>query len=177
MLKKEAVIMRKSNSPIAPVIGCIVIQICVGILYLWSVFKTPITEAFNWSSEAAQMVSSYMLFAFVAGNLIGGFINDKKGPKLTAVLGVVMFSLGISLTSLLSAKTIGLINLTYSVLGGLGSGFAYGACVSCVQKWLPHRRGLASGLAVSAFAFSTVIFAPGFQMADGSFQGYRNGYC
>ncbi|NLL38320.1 MAG: OFA family MFS transporter [Clostridiales bacterium] len=152
--------MRKSNSPIAPVIGCIVIQICVGILYLWSVFKTPITEAFNWSSEAAQMVSSYMLFAFVAGNLIGGFINDKKGPKLTAVLGVVMFSLGISLTSLLSAKTIGLINLTYSVLGGLGSGFAYGACVSCVQKWLPHRRGLASGLAVSAFAFSTVIFAP-----------------
>ncbi len=106
------------------------------------------------------MVSSYMLFAFVAGNLIGGFINDKKGPKLTAVLGVVMFSLGISLTSLLSAKTIGLINLTYSVLGGLGSGFAYGACVSCVQKWLPHRRGLASGLAVSAFAFSTVIFAP-----------------
>lgn len=152
--------MKKSNSPIVPVLGCIVIQICVGILYLWSVFKTPITKAFDWSPEAAQMVSSYMLFAFVAGNLIGGFINDKKGPKITAVLGVVMFSLGIGLTGLLDARTIGLMNFTYCVLGGLGSGFAYGACVSCVQKWLPHRRGLASGLAVSAFAFSTVVFAP-----------------
>lgn len=159
-LKKEAVRMRKSSSPIAPIIGCLVIQICVGILYLWSVFKSPIVAAFSWSSEAAQMVSSYMLFAFVAGNLIGGFLNDKKGPKITAVLGVVMFSLGIGLTGLLTADTIEIMNITYCVLGGLGSGFAYGACISCVQKWLPHRRGLASGLAVSAFAFSTVIFAP-----------------
>ena len=85
-----------------------------------------------------------MLFAFVAGNLIGGFINDK-GTEINGGTGRGHVSLGISLTSLLSAKTIGLINLTYSVLGGLGSGFAYGACVSCVQKWLPHRRGWLPG--------------------------------
>lgn len=106
------------------------------------------------------MVSSYMLFSFVAGNLIGGFINDKKGPRLTATLGIIMFAFGIGLTGLLTKETIGWMNLTYCVIGGLGSGFAYGACISCVQKWLPHRRGLASGLTVSAFAFSTVIFAP-----------------
>jgi OFA family oxalate/formate antiporter-like MFS transporter len=151
--------MKKSKSLI-PIIGCLIIQVCVGILYLWSVFKTPVVNSFGWSREAAQMVSSYMLFAFVAGNLIGGFINDKKGPKLTAILGVILFSAGISLTGLLTSKNIGLMNLTYCVLGGLGSGFAYGACISCVQKWLPHRRGFASGLAVSAFAFSTVIFTP-----------------
>lgn len=149
--------MRKS---IVPVIGCIVINICVGILYLWSVFKMPVLASFSWNAGAVKMVSSYMLFAFVAGNLIGGFINDKKGPRLTAILGVVMFSLGIFLTGFLTKETIGWMNLTYCVLGGLGSGFAYGACISCIQKWLPHRKGLASGLAVSAFAFSTVIFTP-----------------
>lgn len=157
---KEAVKMKKTSPAILPIIGCLVIQICVGILYLWSVFKTPIVQSFDWSKEAAQMVSSYMLFAFCAGNLIGGFLNDKKGPKITAILGVVMFALGIGLTGLLTSETIGLMNFTYCVLGGLGSGFAYGACISCVQKWLPHRRGFASGLAVSAFAFSTVIFTP-----------------
>ncbi len=88
------------------------------------------------------MVSSYMLFSFVGGNLIGGFVNDRKGPRLTATLGVFMFSLGIFLTSLLTKKTVGWINVTYSLLGGLGSGFAYGAGISCLQKWLPHRRGL-----------------------------------
>ncbi len=152
--------MKRKSSPIAPVIGCLIIQICVGILYLWSAFKAPITESFNWTSEAATMVSSYMLFAFVSGNLIGGFLNDKKGPRLTATIGIIMFALGVGITGLLNESTINWMYLTYCVIGGLGSGFAYGACISCVQKWLPHRRGLASGLTVSAFAFSTVVFAP-----------------
>jgi OFA family oxalate/formate antiporter-like MFS transporter len=152
--------MKTKRSAIAPIIGCLVIQICVGILYLWSIFKNPVIASFGWSKEAATMVSSYMLFAFVAGNLLGGMLNDRKGPRLTATIGVVMFSLGIFLTSFLTKETIGWMNLTYCVLGGLGSGFAYGACISCLQKWLPHRKGFASGMAVSAFAFSTVIFTP-----------------
>jgi OFA family oxalate/formate antiporter-like MFS transporter len=135
-------------------------MICVGILYLWSIFKSPIMNTFGWSLESATMVSSYMLFAFCAGNLLGGILNDKKGPRLTATLGVVLFSVGVGLTAFLTKDTINWMNLTYCVLGGLGSGFAYGACISCVQKWLPHRKGLASGLSVSAFAFSTVVFTP-----------------
>lgn len=152
--------MQRKSSAIAPIIGCLVIQVCVGILYLWSVFKVPVMTSFSWSKDAALMVSSYMVFAFCAGNLIGGILNDKKGPRLTATLGVIMFCVGIFLTSFLTKDTINLMYLTYCVLGGLGSGFAYGACISCLQKWLPHRKGLASGMAVSAFAFSTVIFTP-----------------
>lgn len=151
--------MKSKNSPVAPIIGCLVIQLCVGILYLWSVFSSPIATAFDWK-DGVGMVASYMLFAFVAGNLIGGFLNDKKGPKFTVVLGVIFFSVGVGATGLLTKSTISLIYFTYCVIGGLGSGFAYGACISCIQKWLPHRRGLASGLAVSAFGLSTVIFTP-----------------
>ncbi len=152
--------MKIKRASILPIVSCLVIMICVGILYLWSVFKTPIMESFGWSLESATMVSSYMLFAFCAGNLLGGILNDKKGPRLTATLGIVFFSLGVGLTGILTKETINWMNLTYSGLGGLGSGFAYAACVSCVQKWLPRRKGLASGLSVSAFAFSTVIFTP-----------------
>jgi OFA family oxalate/formate antiporter-like MFS transporter len=132
----------------------------VGILYLWSVFRADIVETFSWTDKAAAMVASYMLLSFVAGNLIGGFINDKKGPKLTVIVGVVLFSCGIGLTGLLSSSSVGFLYLTYCVIGGLGSGFGYIACISCIQKWLPHRRGVASGLAVSAFGLSTVVFAP-----------------
>jgi OFA family oxalate/formate antiporter-like MFS transporter len=101
-----------------------------------------------------------MIFAFVFGNLIGGFLNDKKGPKVTCFVGVILFSLGVGLTSLLTESSITLIYVTYAIMGGLGSGFAYGACISCIQKWLPHRRGLASGLACGAFGLSTVVFTP-----------------
>jgi len=148
----------KSKKMIPAIIGCLVVQLCVGILYLWSAFKGNIVAAYGWDAGAANMVSSYMLFAFVFGNLIGGFINDRKGPKLTCILGVALFTAGVALSSV--AKSIVVFDFTYAIMAGLGSGFAYGACISCIQKWLPHKRGLASGLACSAFGLSTVIFTP-----------------
>ncbi len=151
---------KRHNKPVPAIVAALVVQLCVGILYLWSVFKSPIVTAFNWSASAAGMVSSYMILAFVFGNLIGGFLNDKKGPKVMCFAGIILFSLGVGLTAALTEKTIGLIYLTYAVMGGLGSGFAYGSCISCIQKWLPHRRGLASGLACGAFGLSTVVFTP-----------------
>ncbi len=150
----------KKESSVPSIIGCLIVQLCVGIIYLWSVFSGPVQATFAFSAEAAKMVSSIMLLAFVLGNLVGGFINDKKGAKFAAYLGVILFGLGVGLTGVLNKDTIGLIYGTYCVMGGLGSGIAYGACISCIQKWLPHKRGLASGLAVSAFGFSTVIFSP-----------------
>jgi OFA family oxalate/formate antiporter-like MFS transporter len=101
-----------------------------------------------------------MLFSFVLGNLIGGYLQDRTNPKLVAAIGCFLFCAGVFLSSLLTASTIALLYLTYCVMGGLGSGFAYGSVISCVQKWFPHRRGFASGLSVSAFGLSTVIFSP-----------------
>ncbi len=152
--------MKNRKNPWISIIACLVVQLCVGILYLWSALRADIVKSFSWSDSAAGMVSSYMIFAFVFGNLIGGFINDKKGPKLTCVLGVILFSVGIGLTAFLTPGTVALLNVTYAIMAGLGSGFAYGACISCIQKWLPHKRGLASGLACSAFGLSTVVFTP-----------------
>lgn len=148
----------KNKKMLPAIIGCLIVQLCVGILYLWSAFKGNIVAAYGWERGAANMVSSYMLFAFVFGNLIGGFINDRKGPKLTCVLGVALFTVGVALSSM--AKNVVVFDITYAIMAGLGSGFAYGACISCIQKWLPHKRGLASGLACSAFGLSTVIFTP-----------------
>ncbi|MDR0838888.1 MAG: MFS transporter [Oscillospiraceae bacterium] len=152
--------MKKRVSPVPTIIGCLIIQLCVGIIYLWSAFNGNVVKAFAWTPQAATMVASYMLFAFVIGNFIGGFINDRKSPKFAAIIGVILFAAGIGASGLLTSKTIKWIYLTYSVIAGLGSGIAYGACIQCLQRWLPHRRGLASGLAVSSFGFSTVVFGP-----------------
>lgn len=164
--------MNKKQNPWISIIACLVVQMCVGILYLWSALKSNIVAARGWDAAAAGMVSSYMIFAFVFGNLIGGFINDKKGPQLTCFAGMILFAAGIGLSA--AATSIGMFYVTYAIMAGLGSGFAYGACISCIQKWLPHKRGLASGLACSAFGLSTVIFTPvstalmnAFKNADG----------
>ncbi len=141
--------------------GCLLVQLCVGILYVWSVFRQPAIDHFGWEPGSVNLVASFMLFCFCAGNLFGGMLQDRIGPKKVCMLGVGLFGGGILLSSFLPATApIVLFYLTYCLIAGLGSGFAYGPVLSCIQKWFPHKRGFASGLGASAFGLSTVIFAP-----------------
>lgn len=133
---------------------------CASATLLVERFQRRGRAHFDWDARSANMVSSFMIFGFVLGNLTGGFLQDKTNPRLICFVGCIMFCLGIFLTSLLTDKTVWLIYLTYSGLGGLGCGFAYGCVLSCLQKWFPHNRGFASGLSVSAFGLSTVLFGP-----------------
>lgn len=152
------------RAAVRSIIGCLLVQLCVGILYLWSMLKAPAALTLQMEIGASALVSSVMLMAFVVGCLIGGFIVDERGPRFTCVVGVVVFSVGIGLSGLVRVDWASVIYITYAGLGGLGSGIAYSACISCIQKWLPGRRGFASGLATGAFGLSTVVFAPVFRM-------------
>lgn len=155
--------MTKSSKSklLSAVIGCLVVQLCVGILYVWSVFKQPAIDFFGWEAGSVNLVASFMLFCFCFGNLVGGIIQDRIGPKPVCIMGVCLFGGGILISSFLPASTpIVVFYLTYCLVAGMGSGFAYGAVLSCMQKWFPHKRGFASGLGASAFGLSTVVFSP-----------------
>lgn len=143
------------------VISCLVVQLCLGILYVWSVFKQPAIDFFGWEAGSVNLVSAFMLFCFCFGNLTGGILQDRIGPKPVAVIGLCMFCAGVLLSSFLpAAAPIILFYLTYCLIAGFGSGFAYGPMLFCIQKWFPHRRGFASGLGAAAFGLSTVVFSP-----------------
>ena len=153
--------MAKKQNPIISVIGCLVAMICIGIIYLWSVLKGAAMEYYGWTLSAANLVASFMLFAFCIGNFVGGALNDRFGPKNICTIGVAMFGVGLYLASILPAgSSVILFYLTYCIVGGLGVGIAYGALLSCIQKWFPHKRGFATGIATAFFGLSTVVFSP-----------------
>ncbi len=133
------------------------LQLCAGIVYMWSVFKAPVTQYLGWD---ATNTSSIMLAAFVVGIVGGGRLQDRLGPRMVLIGGSLLFSLGMILTSRVSSANPSMINLTYGVMSGLGVGVVYTTTVSVVQKWFPDRRGFATGMMVSAFGFSLVIFTP-----------------
>ncbi len=136
------------------------IQLCAGIIYMWSVFKGPVSEHLEWEPSQAALTSSIMLTVFVFGIIGGGKIQDKIGPKFVTVAGSVMISLGMILTALVTKQAPWLVYITYGLIGGLGVGTVYTATVSVIQKWFPDKRGFATGFMVAAFGFSLVIFAP-----------------
>lgn len=158
------------NKRIVTVIACLLVQLCVGVLYLWSIFNEPVQLYFGLDKSTASMVQSVMMFGFVSGNLLGGYLQDRTNPRLISAIGVFMFGGGILLTSFIGSVTW-LIFVTYGVIAGLGCGFTYGSVLSCLQKWFPNRRGLASGLSVAAFGLSTVVFTPVAQALMNAFEG------
>lgn len=149
----------KTNKVLVLIAG-VLIQLSLGIIYIWSVFKGPITKYYNWDSNGAALVSSIMLVAFVAGIVFGGRIQDKTNPTIVVLGGGILFSLGLFLSSILPSTNPELIYFTYGIISGLGVGAAYTAIISCAQRWYPEKKGFATGIIVCAFGLSTVIFAP-----------------
>ena len=153
--------MTKTKSSVLPIIGGLVAMLCVGVIYLWSVLKNATMTYFGWESGSVNLIASIMLFAFCVGNFGGGALNDRFGPKKVSFLGVILFGVGIFLSSCVKpGSSIWLFYLTYSAIGGIGVGVSYGALLSCIQKWFPHRRGFATGIATAAFGLGTVAFSP-----------------
>lgn len=151
----------KKRGMIPAVAGCLAVQLCAGILYVWSVFRQSAIDYFGWSSGAVNLVSALMLFCFCFGNLAGGAWQDRVGPRRVAFVGAPLFGAGVLLSSLWRpGAPIGLFYFSYCLVAGFSSGLAYGPMLCCVQRWFPGRRGFATGLAASAFGLSTVIFAP-----------------
>ena len=136
------------------------LQLFLGIIYVWSVFVRPVSEFFEWEIDSVKLTSSFMLCCFVLGILIGGKLQVKTGTQKIVLTGGLLMAIGMLATSFVPLKAAWLIYITYGIVGGFGVGMAYNAIISCAQKWFPKKRGLATGISVSMFGFSTVIFAP-----------------
>lgn len=137
-----------------------VMQLCAGIIYMWSVFRGPVAVHLVWDPADAAITSSIMLAAFVLGIIIGGRLQDTYSPSPVALGGSVLLGLGMILSAFVPSFAPWLIYVFYGVLGGLGVGCVYTTTVSVVQKWFPDKRGFATGMMVGAFGFSLVLFAP-----------------
>ena len=152
--------MGKKQNKALPLVAGAVIQLCIGIIYIWSIFQPSVMEYYSWSAADASVTFSIMLATFVLGIVLGGRINDKKGPRPVVFLGGILFCAGIFLSSLVPQDMPQLIWLFYGGIAGFGVGAAYTSTISCAQKWFMDKKGFATGVIVCTFGASTVVFTP-----------------
>jgi OFA family oxalate/formate antiporter-like MFS transporter len=135
----------------------ILMQVVLGMLYSWSVFRVPLAKAYHWSSVQTNAPYSYSILALVAGTILGGLWQDRSGPRLVASIGGVLIGLGWLMSALLGG-TPGALILTYGCVVGLGTGFGYVAPIATLVKWFPDKRGMMVGLAVMGIGVSPLVF-------------------
>src|SRR3954451_7933807 len=142
-------------------LAAVLVQLALGAVYAWSVFNKPLQGQFGWSKTEAVLPFEVAIGTIFIGSLVGGRIQDRRGPRVVALAGGILYSIGIMAASLVSdSDQLWLLVLTYGALGGIGLGAAYITPIAMLTKWFPDKRGLITGIAVGGFGFGAVITAP-----------------
>ncbi|UJP05776.1 MAG: OFA family MFS transporter [Nitrosomonas sp.] len=136
----------------------LLINICLGSIYAFSVFRKPLEGL--WGITSSQSGYPFMVFLAVfaitmplAGNLIA-----RWGPKKTAVLGGLL--VGAGWIAARFSPDIMMLTILYGVIGGAGVGIVYGCPIAVIAKWFPQKSGLAIGLTIMGFGISALVTAP-----------------
>ena len=135
------------------------INLALGILYAWSIFKSAIEKDFGW--DPARLNDPYavccLVFSFVM--ILGGRCQDRFGPKWTAMLGGVLVAAGLGISSQSSDYLVWVLG--FGVLAGIGIGFGYSAATPPALKWFPaSMTGKIAGVVVAGFGLAPLYIAP-----------------
>ena len=136
------------------VIG-LVMNVCLGAVYAYSIFLGPVKKAFNVSASMANLPFMVFLSFFAILMFFGGRIMEKLGPRKLIITGSIIVGLGWMLSSF--APNIWILTLTYGVIAGSGVGLVYGCPVATAARWFPDKKGLAVGLMLAGFGGSALI--------------------
>src|SRR5258706_3164349 len=140
-------------------IAGVLLQVALGAVYAWSVFRAPLTKQFGWSISEVTLTFTISIFVLGIAAFFGGLWLNRVGPRVVTLTGGFLYGLGVFLASFSDHK-LWWLYLTYGVIGGIGLGFSYIVPVAVLVKWFPDRRGLITGIAVGGFGAGALVTAP-----------------
>jgi OFA family oxalate/formate antiporter-like MFS transporter len=141
-----------------PVVGGVMLNMALGTFYAMSAFMLPLEKEFGWTRAQTSWVTTIGLVLLTAWFVVAGYIQDRRGPKLVALVGGSLFSLGLFLASYTQSLTM--FYLTAGVVTGTGSGFGYVVPTAVGAKWFPDKRGLVVGMMVGGYGAGSGVFGP-----------------
>lgn len=136
----------------------IIIMVCLGTVYSWSIFRVPIERYFNIGTTLSGLpymvsLAFYSVFMFLTGKHL-----DTYSPRLVISIGALLVASGWILSAY--APNIYILTLTYGIISGAGVGIAYGVPMAAAARWFPEKKGLAVGLVLIGFGLSPLVTAP-----------------
>jgi MFS family permease len=142
------------------------INLALGILYTWSIFKQSIQESilagdgrFNWDIASLNDPFAVCCLMFTIAMIFAGRLQDKLSPRITAVIGGVLTGAGLIMIS--QSNSLFFWILGFGVFTGLGLGFGYASATPPAIKWFPpSKTGMIAGIVVAGFGLASVYIAP-----------------
>ena len=140
------------------VVGGVSMNLALGSLYAWSVFVAPLEAEFGWTRTQTSWVFTIAIVTFALSFVLAGRIQDRRGPRICAVIGATLVGLGFILASFTSSLPF--LYVAFGFVVGAGNGFGYATPIPVGSKWFPDKRGLVVGLMVAGYGGGSAIFGP-----------------
>lgn len=140
----------------------LLIQVCLGGVYAWSVFVPWLVEDHGLTTTQTQAVFGTTIAVFTVVMVYSGRVVERLGPRVLTAIAGVLFAGGYTVASLSGADFVGLI-VGIGVLAGAGIGAGYVCPLTVSMKWFPDHKGLITGITVAGFACGAVVLSIGAQ--------------
>src|SRR6266853_722854 len=140
-------------------IAGVVMQVALGAVYAWSVFRIPLTKDYGWTVSQVTLAFELAILMLGFASFAGGLWMKRAGPRRVATVAGLCYGLGVVLAGQAGGH-LGLLYLSYGILGGIGLGLGYIVPVATLIKWFPDKRGMITGLAVAGFGAGALVTAP-----------------
>src|SRR5262249_45155572 len=150
-----------SNNRWRIALAAVVMQICLGAAYGWSVFVAPLVSMTGWTLTEVSLNFTIAIAFLGVGTIIGGLWQDRAGPRPVATTAGVIYGLSYLLAAYFAAQhSLGGLYVSYGVPGRIGVGVGYITLVASLTKCFPERRGLVTGVAVARYGAGALIMSP-----------------
>src|ERR687893_678508 len=162
-MKEEALASQAANQNVSNrwliATAGVVMQVALGAVYAWSVFRVPLSDAYGTGVSAVNTTFSIALLTLGFAAFFGGLWMNKSGPRIVALSAGVLYGAGIFLASF-AQPSLWILYFTYGLMAGIGIGLGYIVPVATLIKWFPDKRGFITGIAVAGFGAGALVTAP-----------------
>jgi OFA family oxalate/formate antiporter-like MFS transporter len=142
-------------------VAAVIMQVCLGAVYGWSVFVKPLVGREHWTLTQVSLTFTLAIAFLGIGTVIGGLWMDRIGPRKVASVAGVLYGLGFLIAAwAIANNSLGGLYLGYGVISGIGMGMGYICPVATLAKWFPDRRGLMTGVAVCGYGAGALVMSP-----------------
>lgn len=158
--------MHKTKA-IAVVTAALGINLIIGVLYAWSIFKEAIVASiesgaangFHWAPANVNDPYALCCLVFAFTMIPAGRVQDIYGPRKSSFIGAVLGGAGFFMIA--NSVNYWVWMLGFGGLVGAGIGFAYASTTPAALRWFAHSKsGLITGIVVSGFALASTYIAP-----------------
>jgi len=136
-----------------------IINLCLGVLYAWSVFSKALQDNLGFSATETSIPYSIAVIVFAAFMVPAGIMLDRLGPRILLLVSGILIGIGMVISGIF-LNVIGLV-IGFGIIAGAAMGFGYAAPTPTATRWFkPHMRGTITGIVVAGYGLAPVYVSP-----------------